>query len=245
LALRRPQLGNNRAFVSAARWAAYATAGAASAVTAPSIAYGEVHYFGIVDQQVAGNVVKFPLTSGISLGLNQFTGPPPQSFGVAHVFLSGTQNGLFADQYLTYGGLYAYRLRQGLNVSAQNFDQSCSTTSSSQRICWGRAAEIASGQNTTDPFWKTRGGGYIGFSFNRGSGLQYGWARIKTTGPPKFQVLVVDFAWADPGERIKTGQKSSRGDLVNDVASAGSLGMLGLGAVGLALWRQRRREFLE
>src|SRR5215813_3101280 len=132
----KQRFGKNRAFISGARWTAYAAAGAASAMTAPSIASGAIHYSGIIDQEVVNGGVKFPLTSGVSLGFEQFMGPPPQSFGIAEVFLSGTQNGLLADKYEVYGGLYAYRLSRGVSVSAQRFDQSCTTTSSSfQRSC--------------------------------------------------------------------------------------------------------------
>jgi MYXO-CTERM domain-containing protein len=50
----------------------------------------------------------------------------------------------------------------------------------------------------------------------------------------------MDYAWADPGEPIKPGQTRSE---ASKVPVKGSLGLLSLGAAGLALWRQRRKRF--
>ena len=47
---------------------------------------------------------------------------------------------------------------------------------------------------------------------------------------------MIDYAWADPDERIKTGQTSSRRKSLSAPAS-GSLGLLALGASGLIAWR--------
>jgi len=50
---------------------------------------------------------------------------------------------------------------------------------------------------------------------------------------------MVEYAWADPGERIKTGQTSGRPKFVSASAS-GSLGLLALGAKGLIALRGER-----
>jgi MYXO-CTERM domain-containing protein len=52
----------------------------------------------------------------------------------------------------------------------------------------------------------------------------------------------VDYAWGDPGDRIRTGQKTSSGNMVNTVTDSGSVGLLALGAAGLIAWRKRRRQ---
>jgi len=52
-------------------------------------------------------------------------------------------------------------------------------------------------------------------------------------------MVMVDYAWADPGERIKTGQTSGRPKFVSASAS-GSLGLLALGAKGLIALRGER-----
>jgi MYXO-CTERM domain-containing protein len=54
-----------------------------------------------------------------------------------------------------------------------------------------------------------------------------------------FSFTVLDYAWADLGEPIKPGQRSSS-EIV--IPEEGSLGGLALGAVGIALWRQRRKR---
>jgi hypothetical protein len=51
----------------------------------------------------------------------------------------------------------------------------------------------------------------------------------------------VDYAWADPDESIKTGQKRSS-QLTKAVPKTGSLGLLALGGAGLIVWRKRKGE---
>ena len=79
----------------------------------------------------------------------------------------------------------------------------------------------------------------LGFRFNRGDGYQYGWARIKTSGDPLYKLILVDYAWADPGESLQTGQVHSA-DKTARVTDRGSLGLLALGGAGLLAWRKRR-----
>jgi hypothetical protein len=49
----------------------------------------------------------------------------------------------------------------------------------------------------------------------------------------------VDYAWADLGDSIKTGQKSSH-ETTEAVTKSGSLGLLATGASGLKAWRQQK-----
>lgn len=80
------------------------------------------------------------------------------------------------------------------------------------------------------------GPGAIGFKFNTGAGVQYGWARVRMDGFPNFTFRLVDYAYGDPGEVVKVGRQRS-----NDSAPAmESLGGLALGATGLLAWRRRR-----
>jgi hypothetical protein len=82
------------------------------------------------------------------------------------------------------------------------------------------------------------GVGFVGFKFDVGNGTQYGWVRIKTIqAGPRNQLVVEDYAWADPGESILTGQKTESDSAVPD---QGSLGLLALGAAGLTAWRKSR-----
>ena len=94
--------------------------------------------------------------------------------------------------------------------------------------------------------WRDRGTGYVGFRFNNGAGLQYGWVRVRMGGPPEHPFEVVSYAYADPGEPIRAGQRSSaeqapdQGSTDQQTPNDGSLGGLALGAVGLMAWRKCR-----
>ena len=88
--------------------------------------------------------------------------------------------------------------------------------------------------------WGRPGFGYVGFRFDVGNGVQYGWARLRTLGAPENGFIVEGYAWADPGERIRVGQTQSRNEQADAVPESGSLGVLALGAAGLDAWREGR-----
>ena len=83
---------------------------------------------------------------------------------------------------------------------------------------------------------------------NNGSGDQYGWARVKFGGGSVYDenFWLADYAYADPGEPIRAGQRSSNeivSEKTNEMAtSEGSLGLLALGAAGLIGWRKSRQN---
>ena len=92
-----------------------------------------------------------------------------------------------------------------------------------------------------------------GFRFNSGAGMQYGWVRIKWGGCSANKFILKDYAWGDPGDKIKAGQKGLHEDDTQVAPQAvkkpaavphadlqGSLGLLALGAVGLQAWRKSR-----
>jgi hypothetical protein len=91
-----------------------------------------------------------------------------------------------------------------------------------------------------------QGIGFIGFEFNGGAGVQYGWARVRMDGPDRgYGFTVLDYAYADPGEPILTGQRSERGASESEAkttTSSGSLGLLAFGAAGLLAWRKVRGQ---
>jgi hypothetical protein len=67
---------------------------------------------------------------------------------------------------------------------------------------------------------------------------------MKGRTPPS-DFYVVEYAWADVGERIRTGQTDSRSQEQGSqeqgaVSPSGSLGHLALGKAGLDLWRAQR-----
>ena len=83
--------------------------------------------------------------------------------------------------------------------------------------------------------------------------MQYGWVRIKWGGCSANKYIVRDYAWGDPGDKIKAGQTHLHEDDTQIVPQAvkkpaaaphadsqGSLGLLALGALGLRAWRKSR-----
>jgi MYXO-CTERM domain-containing protein len=84
--------------------------------------------------------------------------------------------------------------------------------------------------------------GFIGFRFNNGAGVQYGWARIKISGVSHYDFVLLDYAYADPGERLTAGQTLENTSSDEQAPDQGSLGGLALGAVGLLAWRKSRKS---
>lgn len=66
--------------------------------------------------------------------------------------------------------------------------------------------------------------------------MQYGWARLKMSGPPDYNCELVDYAYGDPGDTIVAGQTSN-----GTAPTLESLGALAIGATALLSWRRRRR----
>ncbi len=61
--------------------------------------------------------------------------------------------------------------------------------------------------NNTYGDWAEPGIGYVGFKFNNGAGVQYGWVRVRMGGSENnngFKVL--EYAYGDPGEPVTAGR---------------------------------------
>ena len=238
------------ALITNPRWLAYATAGSASALACASSAEAAIHYSGIVDHDFANGGFAGSLGPGVTLeldvGTGTWVGGGGFSFGAANVRgPSGSTVGEFAG----YGtGKLAYfwlsELLAGAFLPAQGFGEFCRWSSScSCQVCYG-TAEIGGSH------FRAPGIGFIGFVFSHGGGgAQYGWARIKTSGPPNYRFHLLDYAWGDPGDRFFTGQTRltpcASTPCPDEQAEApppkeGSLGWLALGAAGLLAWRKRR-----
>lgn len=233
------KIGGKSASIPNSRWAAYAAAGAASTLACASSAEAEIHYSGIVNHDFTppASVASFPLDAGVDL---QFrvgipTGTGGESGGFGHLEIGGASNG-FVATHPAYAGVYLSDLGARVNLSRQSFKNSCRfTSSSSNKVCYG-------GTIGGLGRFQDRGVGFIGFVFNQGTAAsQYGWARIKTSGAPKYHFVLVDYGWGDPGDRVLTGQKRSQ-QTGETVPATGSLGLFAIGGAGLVAWRKRRLQ---
>jgi len=223
--------------IPSSRWLAYAGAGAATALVGASPAEAEIHYSGRVDVVFPPNEnksVSFPLDQpGDTISFvhdpqgsedffavrcpksGAFLGSSGHGFEHYYVFRLGKRNG---DGYISQGPF------SGAGLGGA-----------------GAFGTMIKGDYSSLHWrWSGRGTGFVGFRFNTGAGNQYGWARVRMDGPDSnFSFTVIDYAWADLGETIKPGQKSSSASVSPE---EGSLGILAVGAAGLALLRQRRKR---
>jgi len=229
-------VGKNRrrsSVIANGRWAAYASAGAATMVAFAPSAEAEVHYSGIVDYDFAAHdgFGSFPLDPGVALAMR--VGTPGSSDAFGHVKVAGA-TGVFVGRLAAYTSPFASSLPAQVRLSRQQFPVSCRWSSSlGTQICYYPGANIGGGS------FENRGRTFIGFEFTNESGLHYGWARVRLSGAPKYRFELVDYAWADPGEGLQTGQKRSRNQ-TEAATKANSLGWLAVGAAGFQAWRTQK-----
>jgi hypothetical protein len=210
--------------LSTSRWSAYAAAGAATALAGAGTAEADIHYSGAINAFFASQssvVQSFALQNNAILRfVNIATGS--SSGGVA---LFRVQGAAVSNQFrgLAAGNFrYPERLNSNVPVSGgafTNFNANFFAT-------------LAYGGGYTNSQFLNPGVGFIGFRFNTGAGIQYGWARVNMGGAPDNSFTLVDYAWGDPGDMIRAGQTV--------IPEPGSLGLLAVGAVGLLFWRKRR-----
>jgi len=219
------------------RWAAYAAAGAATALAGGNCAEAAVHYSGPLHVRLKGfhenahTSFRFPLDQ------------PGDSFAVGHYidsdFNARAGIGFYAIASAAVRGYtlnsfysYASKLAFGQMISAGPF------VGNVGRILANCFTSLCPGKQ-----WKSHGTGCVGFRFNNGAGVQYGWVRIKVdlSRGDAACFEMIDYAYADPGEPITAGQTSSDEQApVEQSPDQGSLGWLALGAVGLLAWRKSR-----
>jgi hypothetical protein len=218
--------------VSETRWLAYATAGVAGAFGISSSAEAEIHYSGNVSIQLTGNArASLPLSNGASLFFrNIFEGSTfLQDF---YFLMKGVISGSAREGSIHH---WLLDLPPGENVSAGTFRSVAGNPDRGIIFTFWSDGYF-------QPYYGTRG--FVGFRFNTGNGRQYGWARIQTRRDinNRAHEFIKDYAWGDVGDRIRTGQKSSSGDMADSVTDSGSVGLLALGAAGVVAWRKRREQ---
>lgn len=223
------------ASIGKTRWAAYAAAGAATALASSHTAEAAIHYSGPV-------WVKFPPYRD---GIHTF---PLDQVGDSLVFQRlevGTEFGRPDVDYFRIDGIASIAFRAA-GATISSYTNYVAKLGSGEPVSRGffqtrhlfnnGAPMVFGGFSEGYAPWRKRGTGYVGFRFNNGAGLQYGWVRVKMGGRPEHPFTVVSYAYADPGEPILAGQTSSD----QQWPYQGSLGGLALGAVGLLAWRKSR-----
>jgi hypothetical protein len=227
---RKPQRSINS--LSSRRWTAYMTAAAASTLAGAGSAEAEIHYSGDVSIELTGNAhASLPLSNGASLVFqNFFESTFIQTF--TFVMKGVTSGSGWGSRYFP-GSVRLSNVPRGVNVSAGRFlpvtgnpDHGVLFTN------WSDGQFAADGPPVR---------GWIGFRFNTGRGIQYGWARIRTRSESNNQVhdLIKDYAWGDVGDTIFTGQTHSF-QPADAHSVVGFLGLLAFGAQGLDAWRAPR-----
>lgn len=232
----RESLRRKTAKITKSRWKAYATAGAASAFGCAVSAEADITYSGLINHHFdaapgMSSRAFFQLDRrghSIILALShQESSPIGGSSGNARFFVdafSGAVAGFRNSR------VYASRLSFGQNINARPFVSRSGIGYGILALSYTDSARESYGQ------WLQPGIGFLGFRFNGGAGLQYGWARINMDGQPENSFTLIDYAFGDAGDRITAGQTS----VSNVPDSAGSLGLLAIGCAGLLAWRARR-----
>jgi hypothetical protein len=233
-------LKRKSASIPNSRWLAYATAGAASAFISANSAEAEVHYSGPLNflfDASPGHPVhkKFPLNDGSAyFGFANLRAPQPWTeYGMAGFLIKAPVDAGFAA---TSYGVYRWvsQLASGENISQHQFLRNKHQRGTYFNNKLGNLVKYYFNYG----HWNRGDTGFVAFKFDAGTGIQYGWARVRIEGnPPRSgDFTLIDYAYADPGEPIRAGQTSS-----NDMVSEeGSLGWLAVGAVGILTWRKNR-----
>jgi hypothetical protein len=215
--------------LTASRWSKYALGSAATAIAGVGASVtpveAEIHYSGEIRQIVYASFPRsttnafFPLISGASLefvhGLSTYRK------GAAFVGVHGA-----TVQSIRGESAQAAKLHPGDYISRGQFTS-------------GGLIFLAFHSATSNP-WGRRAQGFVGFKFDVGKGVQYGWARVRMNGAPVNAMKIIDYAWADPGESITAGQIDANNRHADLAPASGSLGLLALGATGLRAWRETR-----
>ncbi|MEM9368731.1 MAG: PEP-CTERM sorting domain-containing protein [Planctomycetota bacterium] len=214
------------------RWAAYACAGLAAANAGAQTAEADTITHIVVGsanngELNVGDTKFFNLVGSGASAFSIFLGNSDLGGGAGNALMAiadGSAFGTFAGSVagpVLSSFLYASRLDANVNISALNFART-----------YGYLAYSAGGANSQF----LGQSGFVAFAFDQGAGSQYGWARLTSvSGAPANTFVLEEYAFADVGTPISTGQVTA----VPEPSS--SLGLLAMGAAGLAAHRRRRK----
>ncbi|MEM7453886.1 MAG: PEP-CTERM sorting domain-containing protein [Planctomycetota bacterium] len=211
------------------RWASYALAGSAAALSGQS-AESDIHVVEVgvdlIDRRPndgKSSYYHIDLSSqgGFLFGF-AYSGP---SFGISGGIIGVRERFYGGSGVVSFAGdvinnyAYAHALSRGDAISA-----GAMTTYRDFELAWTKGYPNSQ--------WIDRGG-FLAFQFDVGNGSQFGWAELSLLqGAPINYYRLERYAWADPGESLFAGQ--------TQIPEVGSLGLFALGAMGLSIWRRRR-----
>jgi hypothetical protein len=222
--------------ITKGRWTAYVAAAAASSFAAAHLAEATIHYSGPINQKIGNRDTEFfPLGDDANLVLIHV--PLKQGSSSVEFVASAFCYASGAVSAGVNGGLFLTCLtsRDPASVSALKIRDNISTRPFFSGLGVLAINDVYSHCYPRGQFGD-RGIHLLGFKFNNGEGVQYGWARLKMLGRPFNRIQLIDYAYADPGERIFADQKSK-----DSTPALESLGGLALGAAGLLAWRRSKQ----
>jgi hypothetical protein len=213
----------HRAIIQGSRLAAYAAAGTAATFTGTGTSEGAITYtqVGVVvrdttlDQTVVSRDLLFD-TFHLALVHGVGTTVAATGYAIIDPDLVGAPAALFAG-FSASGYHYVTKVPAGSAISSLAFP-----------FAAGVFGTMAFNSGYGNDQFLAAGEAFIGVKFDSN---RFGWIRINMSGAALNSFTIVDFAYAGPNEPIKAGQ----------VPEPGSLGLLALGAGGLASWRRRRQ----
>jgi hypothetical protein len=216
--------------IKSGRWTAYAAAAAATSFAAANSADGSIHYSGPIHQT-------FRLDHGASFPLD----PAGGFFVLRHtnvVYGSSSFHDGGSAHFFVYaavsGSVNGVENAEGISVSNLNRGDAISTRPAGPRV--GFLAKFIGFSNfSIGQFLERQRNAFVGFNFNNGAGVQYGWARLTMFGADFNNFELIDYAYGDPGDKVVAGQTSD-----GTAPTLESLGGLALGAAGLLGWRRAK-----
>jgi hypothetical protein len=214
-----------------AKFAAYATAGAAAAIGGANAANADITYVDIADTPVQDTAL-----GGGAVGVNLLFGDGA-SFNLALAHGVGTTD-LATGYAFTIGNGFASPGASVAGFAAGSFNYVSNLASGTpvntltSFLGGAVAGTMAYNAGFTSSQFLAAGTGFIGVRFNTNA---YGWVRVTMNGSPLNSFTILDYAWADPGESINVGQTTA-------IPEPGTLSALAMGAAAVGAWRRRRKQ---